>query len=185
MDIRDDVRRVVTGHDETGKAIVLLDSTSPHRVVRAQTGTVNNLMWIAGSTPAEMSGSADRAAGKAGVAPPKHGSVFRIVDFPPTTDAEIAKFDPQWLSKQIPHEGHQSAKYREASHPFMHRTCSLDYAVVLAGEIDMKLDDSEIHLKAGDVLVQQGTNHAWINRSGAVCRVAFILIDAVDPFPAD
>jgi mannose-6-phosphate isomerase-like protein (cupin superfamily) len=183
MEISDDVRRIVTGHDASGKAIVLMDGTNPHRVVRALTGTVNNLMWMAESTPAEMSGDIDRAAGKGGVAPPKGGSVFRIVDFPPTTDEEIAKFDPQFLSKQIPHEGHHSSKDRESSHPFMHRTCSLDYAVVIVGEIDMKLDDSEIHLKAGDVLIQQGTNHAWINRSGKTCRVAFILIDAVDPFP--
>jgi uncharacterized cupin superfamily protein len=65
--------------------------------------------------------------------------------------------------------------------PFMHRTRSIDYAIVLAGEIDMLLDDTEVHLRAGDVLVQQGTNHAWENRSGATCRIAFVLIDAAPP----
>ena len=65
----------------------------------------------------------------------------------------------------------------------MHRTRSVDYAIVLEGEIDMLLDDAEVHLRAGDVLVQQGTNHAWVNRGAATCRIAFVLIDAKE-FPA-
>jgi naringenin degradation protein FdeH len=60
----------------------------------------------------------------------------------------------------------------------MHRTRTIDYALILSGEIDMLLDDSEVHLKAGDVLIQRGTNHAWVNRGDAPCRVAFILLDA-------
>ena len=75
--------------------------------------------------------------------------------------------------------GHGSGK--PARHPFMHRTRSIDYALVLEGEIDMLLDDSEVHLKAGDVLVQLGTNHAWANHSGKPCRIAFVLIDAHQP----
>ena len=66
-------------------------------------------------------------------------------------------------------------------HPFTHRTRSVDYAIVLEGEIDMLLDDSEVHLRAGDILVQQGTNHAWVNNSKSVCRIAFVLIDAAEP----
>ena len=62
----------------------------------------------------------------------------------------------------------------------MHRTKTIDYAVIMSGEIDMLLDDTEVHLKAGDVLVQRGTNHAWVNRSDAPCKVAFILVDAKD-----
>ena len=65
--------------------------------------------------------------------------------------------------------------------PFMHRTRSLDYAIVLTGEIDMLLDDSDVHLKAGDILVQQGTNHAWMNHGSVPCRIAFVLIDAQTP----
>jgi len=69
----------------------------------------------------------------------------------------------------------------DARHAGMHRTASVDYAVVISGEIDMLLDDSEVHLKAGDVLVQRGTNHAWVNRGGENCRIAFVLIDAEEP----
>jgi uncharacterized cupin superfamily protein len=63
----------------------------------------------------------------------------------------------------------------------MHRTRTVDYAIVMEGEIDMLLDDSEIHLRAGDVLIQQGTNHAWVNRGTKPCRIAFVLIDAMEP----
>jgi uncharacterized cupin superfamily protein len=73
------------------------------------------------------------------------------------------------------------SKYRAPTHPFMHRTQSVDYAVIMSGEIEMLLDDSQVHLKAGDVVVQQGTNHAWVNRGKEVCRIAFVLIDAKDP----
>ena len=69
-------------------------------------------------------------------------------------------------------------------HAHMHRTRSVDYAIVLSGEIDMLLDDSEVHLKAGDIMVQQGTNHAWVNRGTEVCRIAFVLIDGQEPPPS-
>jgi mannose-6-phosphate isomerase-like protein (cupin superfamily) len=178
---KDDVRRVVTGHDATGAAIVLFDGANPHKNVRPGSGTVARLLWVTDQSPADMSGAADRAAVKIGIAPPAGGSVFRVVDFPPTTDEEIAKLDTDYMQSQMPHDDRGTAKYRPPTHPFMHRTRSIDYAVVMSGEIDMKLDEEEIHLKAGDVLVQQGTNHAWINRSGKPCRIAFILIDAADP----
>jgi uncharacterized cupin superfamily protein len=69
-------------------------------------------------------------------------------------------------------------EHAAARSPFMHRTKSIDYAIVLDGEIDMLVDDSEVHLGAGDVLIQRGTNHAWVNRGTQRCRVAFVLIDA-------
>jgi hypothetical protein len=180
MELKDEIRRVVTGHDETGKAIVLFDGANPHRSVRPGSTTVGRLLWVTDQSPAEMAGSADRAAVKIGIAPPASGSIFRVVDFPPTTDAEIAKLDVDHMHSSMPHEEGET-KYRPPSHPFMHRTRSIDYAIVISGEIDMRLDEEEIHLEAGDALIQQGTNHAWINRSGKPCRVAFILIDAAEP----
>ncbi len=92
----------------------------------------------------------DRANREIGIPPPTHGSIFRVVDFPAGAKGE------------------------------MHRTRSVDYGVVLAGEIDMLLPEGEVRLRAGDVLVQQGIDHAWENRGSANCRIAFILIDARD-----
>lgn len=179
------VRRVVTGHDSTGKAIVLYDSNDPRTMTRPGVGTVSHALWMTESSPARMDGGADRAEQIKAVAPPKAGSIFRIVDFPSMTDEEIATFETGFFHQTVADETHAAAspsKYRPPSHPFMHRTCSVDYAIVLSGEIDMMLDDTTLHFRAGDVLVQQGTNHAWINRSGAPCRIAFILIGASDPF---
>jgi mannose-6-phosphate isomerase-like protein (cupin superfamily) len=172
------IRRVVTTHDDTGKAVVLLDSVTPHKMARADTGIVAWQLWSTDSSPAQMKGKADRAAAIRGIPPGPKGSVFRVVDFPPMK--EDAKKLP---NDAMMHEmGMQATGRRRApSHPFMHFTNSIDYAIVLQGEIDMLLDDSEIHLKAGDTLVQQGTNHAWVNRGTEICRIAFILIDAADP----
>jgi mannose-6-phosphate isomerase-like protein (cupin superfamily) len=110
--------------------------------------------------------------------PPRGGSVFRIVEFPPET-AAMRNLDPNTMHQSL---GDGAPKRGlPPRHPAMHRTRTVDYAIVMSGEIDMLLDDSEIHLKAGDVLVQQGTNHAWVNRSNEPCRIAFVLIDAKEP----
>jgi mannose-6-phosphate isomerase-like protein (cupin superfamily) len=173
-----DVRRVVTTLDKTDKAVVLLDGANPHRKVRPQAQTVSRLIWVTGETPADLSGTADRAAVDIGIMPPRGGSVFRIVDFPPET-AQMRNLDPASMHHSL---GDGAPKRgRPPRHPAMHRTRTVDYAIVMAGEIDMLLDDSEIHLKAGDVLVQQGTNHAWVNRGSEPCRIAFVLIDAKEP----
>ena len=178
MALSADVRRVVTTIDKNDKAVVLLDGANPHKKVRPQAQTVSRLLWVTDQTPADLSGAADRAAIDIGIMPPRGGTVFRIVDFPPET-AETKKLDPHTMHQSL---GDGAPKRGlPPRHPAMHRTRTVDYAIVMAGEIDMLLDDSEIHLKAGDVLVQQGTNHAWVNRGTEPCRIAFILVDAQEP----
>jgi mannose-6-phosphate isomerase-like protein (cupin superfamily) len=162
------VRRIVTGHRD-GKAVVLFDSAAPNQKLRQASGLVSTLLWVTDDTPADISSSADRSLREVGVPPPANGTIFRIVDFPPeaggrSRDAILAEMG--------------ISDHGGGRHHAMHRTRSIDYAVVLDGEIDMLLDDSEVHLTAGDVLVQQGTNHAWVNRGSRTCRVAFVLIDA-------
>jgi mannose-6-phosphate isomerase-like protein (cupin superfamily) len=170
-----ETRRIVTGHDQEGKAVVLMDGAAPNvKVRKAAAGLVSTLLWATDRTPADISSSADAADRDSGVAPPRNGSVLRIVDFPPASGAGV---DNAAMHKEMGLDhGHAAAR-----HPFMHRTKSVDYAIVLDGEIDMLLDDSEVHLKAGDVLIQQGTNHAWVNNGTQPCRIAFVLIDADEP----
>lgn len=173
------IRRVVTGHDDNGKAIIEMDGIAPNMKVRPGAGFVSSLLWVTDETPARLDLRQDRADRTIGVPPPAHGSILRVVDFPPVTkDAE--SLDQATLAKSmgVEHHTHGGA---QARHAYMHRTKSIDYAIVLEGEIDMLLDDSEVHLKAGDFLVQQGTNHAWVNRSDKMCRIAFVLIDGIDP----
>jgi mannose-6-phosphate isomerase-like protein (cupin superfamily) len=149
--------------------VVLYDGPAPNRKVRQATGLASTLLWVTDETPADISGSTDRAAREVGVPPPPNGSIFRLVEFPPGRKE---------MSRDAVLEEMGIGAQGEAKHPGMHRTRSIDYAVVLEGEIDMLLDDSEVHLAAGDVLVQQGTNHAWVNRGSRPCRMVFVLIDA-------
>ena len=176
MDIKTTTRRIVTGHDADGKAVAIFDAPVASRQ-RSPGGNALTMLWVTAESPADVSGSADRAEAKVGVPPPPNGSIFRIVDFPPAAPS----------SQPIDHHamlvgmGIDPATQGYARHQNTHRTRSIDYAIVLEGEIDMLMDDSEVHVKAGDVLIQQGTNHAWVNNSGKNCRVAFILIDAAAP----
>ena len=162
------VRRIVTGHRE-GKAVVLFDSAAPNQKLRQASGLVSTLLWVTDQTPADISGAADRSLREVGVPPPANGTIFRVVDFPPESGARSRDA----ILKEMGVSDHGGAR-----HAAMHRTRSVDYAIVLEGEIGMLLDDSEVQLKAGDVLVQQGTNHAWVNRGTKPCRMAFVLVDA-------
>jgi mannose-6-phosphate isomerase-like protein (cupin superfamily) len=168
-------RRVVTGHDASGKAVVLIDGAAPNAKLRKATGLTSTLLWVSDGSPADNSGNADSADRDIGVAPPPRGSIFRMVDFPPAS--EVGTVDNAAMLKEMGLSG----GHADPRHATMHRTRSVDYAVVISGEIDMLLDDSEVHLGASDVLVQRGTNHAWVNRGKENCRIAFVLIDAVDP----
>jgi hypothetical protein len=171
--MKSEIRRVVTSNQTDGKAVVLFDGASPKITARAESGVKSSLLWVTDSTPADVGGVQDRADRMIGIPPPPGGSVFRIVDFYPVGDSALAA---DHMSRSMGRDA--SDKGWPPRHPAMHRTRSIDYAIVMSGEIDMLLDDSEVHLKAGDVLVQQSTNHAWVNRGSEPCRIAFVLIDA-------
>jgi mannose-6-phosphate isomerase-like protein (cupin superfamily) len=172
------VRRVVTGRDANDKAVVLFDAPSTKRKVRPGKNNLPDLIWTSESVPAEIGGAADMADVEIGRAPKAGGTVFRIIDYPPVTP-EMEKQDVDAGRTDIANDA--GLRGLPPSHPFMHRTRTLDYVVVLQGEIDMLLDDTTVHLKAGDVMVQQGTNHAWVNRGTEVCRIALVLVDAIAP----
>ena len=144
------IRRVVTGHDEAHVAKVILDAPATNSRLGAA-GNVSTLIWCTDSTPADIAvgeTAEDMGARKLGTAPPANGTRVTVIDFPP------------------------------GNKPSMHRTETIDYVFVLAGEIDMDMDDSTVTLKAGDVMVQRGTNHSWVNRSTAPARLGFVLVDA-------
>ena len=140
------VRRIITGHDANGKAIVKIDEIVTN-VKSGRAGALAAAIWTTEKFPVDNDGQEDNGARPVGTTLPG-GTVFRVVEFSPGLA------------------------------PRNHRTDSIDYAVVLSGEIDMEMDGSMIHLKAGDVLVQRGTIHNWVNNGTAPCVIAFILIDA-------
>jgi mannose-6-phosphate isomerase-like protein (cupin superfamily) len=172
------VRRVVIGHDQTGKAVALYDGNLQPRQRSAGGNGVTNL-WVTSEFPVDVGGAGDRGRTPVAVPPPPHGTVFRIVDFPPAANA--AAVSPVDHHSLLAAMGIDPATQGHARHPNTHRTRTIDYAIVLDGEIDMLMDDADIHVKSGDVLIQQGTNHAWVNNSGKNCRIAFVLIDAQSP----
>jgi mannose-6-phosphate isomerase-like protein (cupin superfamily) len=172
-----DIRRVVTGLDANNKAIVLFDNRLT--LGPGPYGITSLNLWITDSYPAGFSFRDDPATKPIGISPPDNGTKFRVVEFPPLDSATEANMEPNFLQKSVGNRA--PTKGVPVTHPLMHRTRSVDYAVVLSGEIEMKLDDSVVHLKPGDVVIQQATNHAWINRGTQPCRILFVLMDAKQP----
>jgi quercetin dioxygenase-like cupin family protein len=141
-------RRVVTTHDAGGKAVVWIDGDATNHKFPSDKIS-STMMWSTDATPTQIFGGEDQGARILGSAPPAGGSRFTMMEFKPGNT------------------GH------------LHRTDTVDYVICIAGEIDMVLDDAQsVTLRAGDVMIQRGTNHAWINRSDQPCRLAVVLIDA-------
>ena len=140
------VRRVITGHDANGKAVVTIDEVAKN-VTSGRPGATAVNIWTTEGFPVNNDGDADEGQRKVATTL-KNGTIFRIIEFAPGLAARN------------------------------HRTDSIDYIVVISGEIEMELDDTLVRLKAGDVMVQRGTIHNWINRGTAPCVLAVILVDA-------
>jgi len=171
------IRRVVTGHDDQGRAVCISDGIATNVLQRPnRPGVTLTNLWRNERTPAEFGGATETVAGPFVLHPPKGGAVFRIVEFEPEDPEVLKTLDGRAAFAEM---GAAHAIVENARHPFMHRTDSVDYAVILQGEITMLLDESEVHLKAGDVVIQRGTNHAWSNRGTETCLIAFVLVDAV------
>ncbi len=169
------VRRLVTGHDENGKAVCIMDGPAGNVLERpSRPGVALTNIWQIDSTPAPVDKPGDPVDGDFVLHPPGNGSVFRVIEFWPEDPEVMAKLDGAAAFSEM---GGAGNLVQGARHPFMHRTDTVDYAVVLRGEITMLLDDTEYLLKAGDTVVQRGTNHAWSNRSDDVCVMAFVLVD--------
>src|SRR5260370_25510167 len=173
------MRRIPTGHNAQGKSIILSDGPSPHVLELAgMPGLALTNLWVRDGPPARNAGSADAAARPVVLEPPARGTIFRVVDFPP--DAAMAAAMDRGKAFEAMGAGH-AMDPGAARHPGMHKTSTVDYALVLDGEIWALMDEGEVLMRAGDCLVQRGTNHAWSNRSDPPCRVAFILRHAHPP----
>jgi len=174
MDIQP-VRRVVTGHDTQGRAVVVMDGPAEavlHRPSRP--GVALTDLWATSDPPSARPGG-DPVDRPVVLHPPAGGTVFRIVQFDPEDPGALARADGTAAFAAM---GAAGAVIGSARHPYMHRTDTVDYAVVLQGSITMLLDDEDVELTTGDVVIQNGTSHAWANRGRAPCLVAFVLVDA-------
>lgn len=170
------VRRIVTGHDAEGRSVIQEDGPAPavKTIPQRPDYRLTNL-WVTRQTPAPVD-APDCSTEHEGIQPPRNGTVIRIIDIPPepADGARNAEMVKAVFASQFPDADRSDADGR---HPGMHRTATVDYALVLEGEVYAVMDQEETLMRAGDVLIQRGTNHAWSNRSDRVCRIAFILID--------
>jgi hypothetical protein len=170
------IRRVVTGDDVKGNSRIVEDAPATSvRNVAARPGYRAVNVWRTEATPAKVN-AVDSTASHQGILPPRNGTILRIIDFPPEPQdqAELRRMLDQTFGGIYKDALHDR---RPGKHPGMHRTETLDYAIVLEGEIWAVMDEGETLLRAGDVLIQRGTNHAWSNRSDKTARIAFVLID--------
>ncbi|TCL08337.1 Cupin domain-containing protein [Shimia isoporae] len=166
-------RRVVTGHDKNGVAKVIMDEEASCILQRPnRPGVTLTNLWQHSETPAPMEIHEDPVTGPLILHPPENGAVFRIVQFDPEDPEVLAKLDGATAFAEM---GAGANVVQGARHPFMHRTDSLDYSIILSGEIYMLMDEEDVLLKAGDVVIQQGTNHAWSNRGTEPCMIMFVL----------
>ncbi len=173
------IHRVVTGHDANGKAVVSSNGPLPTVTeLRGMPGTFFHEVWCTSATPVVVDNGADPSLGPLTLSPPKQGTRIRYVDIPPDTD-DFLKHGAARMKDVFEQTGNAATSTVKADspHPLMHRTETVDYGIVIEGELTLVLDDSEVDLKVGSVVIQRGTNHAWANRSGKPCRMLFILVD--------
>jgi len=170
------VRRVLTGHDSEGRSTFIADGPAPNvKEMASMPGLALTDLWETGGAPANNDGHADAAARPVHLEPPKNGTILRIVEFPPDSKWRNRATDGAEAFKSI---GAGHAQDRKSADPMMHRTSTVDYIIVLKGEIHAVMETGETLLKAGDILVQRGTNHSWSVRGNEPCVVAAVLVNA-------
>ncbi|HWW70822.1 MAG TPA: cupin domain-containing protein [Duganella sp.] len=172
------IHRVVTGHDPDGKAIIA--SNGPLAAIvelAAIPGMIFHEVWETSATPAPVDNCADPTTGPMMHGAPQNGTRIRFVDLPPDTNY-LAEADTRMkaLFEEVNNVEGLTTK-PNSPHPMMHRTESIDYGIVIEGELILILDDTEVSLKPGSVVIQRGTNHAWANRTDRPCRMLFVQID--------
>ena len=172
------MRRIVTGHNEQGKAVIVSDAP-PATIIdfKAIPGTVFYEIWNTNASPAPIDNAADPTLRPVQLHPTPQGSIIRFVDIPPDSTQEnisaadiVAGFGQIGAASAATHQD-------DSPHKLMHRTETIDYGILISGELWLVLDEGETKLNVGDVVIQRGTNHAWANRSNEVARMVFILLD--------
>ena len=171
-------KRVVTGHNASGAAVVASSGATPTVFPLASVpGTVFYEIWNSAASPAVLDNASDPTAKPLQLSPGPMGSVIRVVDIPPDSVQNQVSAEAAAAAFAEIGESHAGTGTANSKHKLMHRTETLDYGIVTEGEVWLILDEDEVQLKRGDVVVQRGTNHAWSNRTDAMARMVFILLD--------
>jgi len=165
-----EARRIVTGHDAAGKSVIVIDGPA----------TAFGAYWLTDSTPVDNAGSGDAGQKVRTLEPPAGGSIFRFASIPPEDPKVSPEERERRTAKMFAQMDATHCRSDTSRHPGMHKTRTIDYVVLLSGEVTMLLDQGEVDLKPFDVVVQRGTSHAWINKGKEPALIAAVLIDAKD-----
>ncbi len=163
-----EMRRIVTGHDTAGKSIVVIDGPP----------TSTAAYWLADSTPADNAAAGDAAQRVRGLEPPRGGTIFRYAVIPPEDPKVTREERERTMARMFEQMGAAHCRPDTSRHPGMHKTRTVDYVILLSGEVTLLLDKGEVDLKPFDVVVQRGTNHAWVNKGKEPALIAAVLVDA-------
>lgn len=163
-------RRIVTGHDAQGKSVIVIDEP-PTRF---------GAYWMTDSTPVDNTGSGDAAQQVRKLEPPPAGSIFRFATIPPEDPSVSPEERERQTAKMFAQMDAAHCRSDTSRHPGMHKTRTIDYVVLLSGEVTLLLDKGEVDLKPFNVVVQRGTSHAWVNKGKEPALLAAVLIDAKD-----
>jgi mannose-6-phosphate isomerase-like protein (cupin superfamily) len=161
-------RRIVTGHNAQGRSVVTIDGPP----------TPFGAYWLTSGAPVDNSGASDSALEVRRLEPPALGSIFRFAAIPPEDPNVPAAERERQIAKMFDQMEAQHCRPDTTRHPAMHKTRTIDYVVLLSGEVTLLLDEGQVDLKPFDVVVQRGTNHAWVNKGKAPALLAAVLIDA-------
>lgn len=169
------VRRVVVGQNDKDRSTILQDSaaTDIDCYLTGVDEAVSINLWASQQSPAQLDAEVDPTTSGLPFLPSKQGTIFRVCDIAPNSYF-MYRLDELFINGEKITEQQKSSK-----HPLMHKVDALCYGIVLEGEVNLILDDSETVLKPGDTVVDCGSAHAWSNKTDKICRMAFVLIDAV------
>jgi hypothetical protein len=169
------VRRIVTGHNREGRAVISMDGAPLIYPLKAVPGTVFHEVWNSASIPVRIDNAPDPTLKPLQLRPQACGSLIRIVDIPP--DSLQNAISREAASAAFAEIGAAHAEVADSRHRLMHRTETLDYGILISGELWLMLDEDEVRLEPGDIVIQRGTNHAWSNRTEEMARMIFVLLD--------
>lgn len=171
------IKRVVTGHDDNGNAIISSEGPVPSQFsIPIIPDMWFQEVWSTQGLPVALGNQPDPTEGKPlSLAPEKGGSRIRVVDIPP--DSLQNRADEQDIEQAFKAAGHDHTARDTRRHSLMHRTETLDYGILVQGELWLMMDEGETLIRPGDVVVQRGTNHAWSNRTEEMARIVFVLMD--------
>ncbi len=171
-----ELRRVVTGDDGQGRSVVVIDGPPGSTIGSASSGLAD--VWSTDGGPVDSTATDDRASGPVVLEPAPGGSKFRYFTIPPERPGVSRQEMEEKAAAGFAAMGAAHVRPDTRRHPRMHKTRTIDYIILLKGEVTLLLDEGECDLKPFDAVVQQGTNHAWINKGDEPALLAGVLIDA-------